>query len=229
MPEWWTYSLSDFLMFSPRTYYRQFELLNAEVWPAQAVALALGLAVRALWSHELHAWRVAHAGRIAAIILAAAWLFVAWAYLLGHYDDINWTGKYFAAGFALQALLLILTAVRNRLALRGPTDGFGQAGMALFALALIGYPLIGVMFGRPWMQAEVFGIAPDPTVRAPLGVVAAAIRPHWELLVLPLIWCAYSGATLWTMESPDAALLPVAALLAIVLAVWKGRSRPAIH
>src|SRR5262245_64197596 len=57
MPEWWTYSLSDFLMFSPRTYYRQFELLNAEVWPAQVVALALGLAIPALWWSKPHAWR----------------------------------------------------------------------------------------------------------------------------------------------------------------------------
>jgi hypothetical protein len=223
MPEWWTYSLSDFLMFSSRTYYRQFELLNAEVWPAQVVALALGLAIPALW------WRKLHAGRIAAIILAAAWLFVAWAYLVGHYDDINWTGKYFAAGFALQALLLIWTAARRRLALRGTSDGFGRAGMALFGLALVGYPLLAILFGRPWTQAEVFGSAPDPTVMATLGIVAAAVRPHWELLVLPLIWCAFSGATLWTMESPEAPLVPVAAALAIALNAGKVRSRPTTH
>ena len=33
MSEWWTYSLSDFLLFSPRTYYRLFELYNLAVWP----------------------------------------------------------------------------------------------------------------------------------------------------------------------------------------------------
>ena len=228
MPEWWTYSLSDFLMFSSRTYYRQFELLNAEVWPAQVVALALGLAIVALWLRELRAGQL-HAGRIAAIILAAAWLWVAWAYLLGHYDDINWTGRYFAAGFAAQALLLIFAAMRNRLALRGPGDGCGRAGMALVGMALVGYPLVAILFGRSWTQAEVFAIAPDPTVMATLGIVAAAVRPNWELLVLPLIWCAYSGATLWTMESPDAALLPAAAALTIVLEAGKGRLLPAPH
>ena len=35
MSEWWTYTLSDFLLFSPRTYYRLFELYNDEIWPAQ--------------------------------------------------------------------------------------------------------------------------------------------------------------------------------------------------
>ncbi len=35
MSEWWTYTLSDFLLFSARTYYRLFELYNRDVWPAQ--------------------------------------------------------------------------------------------------------------------------------------------------------------------------------------------------
>ena len=43
MSEWWTYRLSDFLMFSPRTYHRLFELTNAEIWPLQIVTLAAGL------------------------------------------------------------------------------------------------------------------------------------------------------------------------------------------
>jgi NADP-dependent 3-hydroxy acid dehydrogenase YdfG len=47
MTEWWTYRLSDFLMFSARTYRRLFELYNTEVWPLPVVAFiggALGLA-----------------------------------------------------------------------------------------------------------------------------------------------------------------------------------------
>ena len=45
MPEWWTYALSDFLLFSPRTYYRLIERHNAAVWPAQIVTLGLGLGI----------------------------------------------------------------------------------------------------------------------------------------------------------------------------------------
>ena len=47
MSEWWTYHLSDFLLFSPRTYYRLFELYNAAIWPAQIVALGAGSGGRA--------------------------------------------------------------------------------------------------------------------------------------------------------------------------------------
>ena len=42
MSEWWTYSLSDFLLFSPRTYYRLFELYNVAIWPLQLVSPRAG-------------------------------------------------------------------------------------------------------------------------------------------------------------------------------------------
>jgi Family of unknown function (DUF6064) len=221
MSEWWTYSLSDFLLFSPRTYYRLFELYNLAVWPWHALAIVLGLAVLILWLRG-GAWQ----GRIVAGILAACWLFVAWAYLLARYDSINWAASYFAAGYAVEALLLVWTGViRNRLSLRSSRDVAGAAGLCIFVFALFAWPLVGRLLGRPWLQAEIFGIAPDPTVVATLGVLSAADRTHWELLVIPLLWCAISGATLWTMQSPDALLAPIAALLALVLACWKTLSR----
>ena len=40
-------------------------------------------------------------------------------------------------------------------------------------------------------------------------------------MVIPLIWCAISGATLWTMEAPDAWIMPTAAALALFLAGYK--------
>ena len=48
MPEWWTYSLADFLLFSPRTYYRLIERHNDAVWPAQLVTLGLGVLIAGL-------------------------------------------------------------------------------------------------------------------------------------------------------------------------------------
>src|SRR5262245_33918588 len=74
MPEWWTYSLSDFLLFSPRIYYRLFELYNAAIWPLQILALMLGAAVFGLLLSGV-IWR----GRAIAAVLAACWLWVAWA------------------------------------------------------------------------------------------------------------------------------------------------------
>ena len=139
MSEWWTYSLSDFLLFSPRIYYRLFELYNAAIWPLQILALTLGAAVFGLLLNGV-AWR----GRAIAAVLAACWLWVAWAYLLQRYDTINWASRYFAVGFAAQAMLMSWTGiVRDRLGFRSGRDAAGAAGRCIFLFALVVFPLIG--------------------------------------------------------------------------------------
>jgi len=220
MSEWWTYSLSSFLLFSPRTYYRLFELYNLAVWPLQMVALALGFAILVL------IWRApAWSGRAVAATLVECWLFVAWAYLLERYDSINWIARYFAIGFALQAVLLMWTGVvRDRLRF-DLHDAVARIGLALIIYALAIHPLVPLFTGRPWTQAEIFGLAPDPTAIATLGVLLVAERPRWHLLALPLLWCALSGLTLWTMESPEAPVVPVVAALAAALAASKALAR----
>jgi hypothetical protein len=223
MSEWWTYTLSDFLLFSPRTYYRLFELHNAAIWPLQIVAVALGVAILAL------VWRGgARQGRGIAAILAAAWLWVAWAFHLERYATINWAAEYFAAGFAIEALLLLwIGIVRSRLAFRMGARVAERVGLGLFLFALAVQPLVGPLVGRKWSQLELFGLAPDPTAVATLGVLLLATgRAPWALLPVPILWCAISGATLLAMEAPDAFLPPIAALLVLLAALWKTRIRP---
>jgi hypothetical protein len=216
MSEWWTYRLSDILPFSPQTYYRLFELHNAAIWPAQLLALATGLAILVLLVSRPH-W----AGRAIALLLAAIWAFVAWAYLHARYAPINWAAVYFAYAFAAEALLLALSGALGRLAFAAPRPLAAKAGVALVLFAFLLQPLIGRLLGRPWSGAELFGIAPDPTVLATLGVLLAADRIRYELLAVPLLWCAISGATLWAMSSPEALLMPAAGLLALALALWR--------
>jgi hypothetical protein len=215
MSEWWTYTLSDFLMFSPRTYYRLFELYNQAVWPAHLLALAGGAAI------FVAGWRgPPWAGRLIAAVLVAAWAWVAWAYLITRYDDINWAARYYAIAFAAQAVLLAWSGiVRDRLAVRWNTGVAARVGLGVFLLALLAYPLLAPLLGRPCLQTEVFAIAPDPTVMATLGVLLAAERRS-SMLVIPLLWCVVSGATLWTMGSAEAPLLPAAALVTLAVAGW---------
>ena len=216
MSEWWTYSLSSFLLFSARTYYRLFELYNADVWPLQLVTLALGAAIVAVIVR-----RAAWSGRIIAVVLAALWLFVAWAFLLERYDPNNFVARYFALGFAAQAALLIWTGViRDRLQFDSGSVA-GKIGLALVSYALLAHPLIAPLSGRPWAQAEIFGIALDPTALATLGVLLAASRPHWHLMILPALWCMITGLTLWAMESPEAPVAPLIAAIALALTARK--------
>ncbi len=221
MSEWWTYTLQDFLLFSPRTYYRLFELYNRDVWPAQILTLGAGVAILPLLRRG-----GAGPGRVIAAILAGCWLWVAWGFHFQRYATINWAATCFAAAFAVQALLLISTGVlRGRLEFGAADSAVGRAGLGIVLFALVVQPLIGPLVGRDWVQAETFGVAPDPTALATLGILLlAANRVRWELLLVPMSWCAVTGATLWAMGAPDALMLPVAALLTLSLAVRKTRS-----
>ena len=222
MSEWWTYSLSDFLLFSPRTYYRLFELYNLGIWPAHLVALVLAAAI--LW---LLRARAAWHGRAILAILGGCWLWVAWAYLFERYDTINWTARYFAIAFVLQAVLLAWQAAFGRICIRLRSDMASSVGLAVFLFAVLLYPTIAPMVGRPWMQSEVFGIAPDPTAIATLAILLVANeRARWGLLAIPLAWCGVSAATLWTMESPDALVPVLAGTLAVIMVLVSSVGKP---
>lgn len=212
MSEWWTYTLSDFLLFSPRTYYRLFELYNAEIWPGQVLGLLTGLAILTL-ARNPGPWQ----SRVILALLGASWLWVAWAYHYARYASINWAATYFAMTFAVEALLLIVIALAGRgLVVRGVSHWINWVGVGLVVFALAAQPLIGPLAGRPWSQVEIFGIAPDPTVVATLGVLVLACSwAKWLLLPIPILWCVVSGATAWAMQSSDAALMPAVAILAL--------------
>ena len=218
MSEWWTYKLSDFQLFSEQTYYRLFELYNTGIWPMQILALLAGVFISVLlyWKPPWH-------GRAIAAILSACWLWVAWAYHWQHYATINWAARYFAAGFAIQAALFIWIGVICNCMVTSEFKLFShRVGLVVFLFALVVYPCLAPLTGRLWQQTEVFGIAPDPTSVASLGILLlAAGRVYWEILIIPLIWCAIGGAILWQMSSPEALVLLLAGFLVATLAIWK--------
>ena len=209
MPEWWTYTLSDFQQFSTRTYYRLFELHNGALWPAHVLAFAIGVAILTMLRRP-----TVKRSRVVFALLAACWLFVAIAFHVARYATINRLAAYFAAAFVLEGLLLVWSGVaRPKLQLE-----IGRAGLVIFVFALLAQPLLGLLFGREWPQLETFGIAPDPTAVATLGVlVAAKGRARWVLLAIPILWCFVSGATLAAMRTPGAWLSPLAGVLALAM------------
>jgi len=230
MSEWWTYEPSDFLLFAPRTYYRLFELYNGEIWPGQMLALLAGLAILALLLDP-----GTRQSRIVAALLAASWLWVAWAYHYARYASINWVATYFAGAFALQAALLIALGIGRGLTLQPAARWISWGGISLVLFALVLQPLIGpLLAGRAWSQVEIFAIAPDPTVVATLGVLALGRGwQKWLLLPIPILWCVVSGAIAWVMRSPDVVLMPVVAAWTIVIlvgsAIWGKPSSEGRH
>lgn len=214
MPEWWTYRPSDFLMYSPRIYWRLFASINEAWWPAQPVVMALALPLLARFAAHRHA----------ALALALAWSFVAWAFLWARFAPINWPAQAYAIGFALQAALLLALGVRGGLrAVTAPLRRHGAAALVLWAV--LGQPLLAPAFARPWSQAEVFGFAPDPTAIATLGWLLAVegdgasrglLRTAW---VVASAWLLVTAATLATMGTWQAAVPLSAVVTASCLAL----------
>lgn len=209
----WSYRLSDFLMFSPRVYWRMFELHNEALWPLPLATLAAGL-----FAGALALLRPAAARRIAPLLFAALWAWIAWSFFWNRYAAINWAAIYVAPAFALQATLLVLIAgVRGFES--GPPRAARLTAAVLFAIALL-YPVLAPLGGRSWGAAEILGIAPDPTAIATLAMLLV-LRPRQQALLfpIPVLWCLASGLALWAMESAQAWLPAGAALAATVVAI----------
>jgi hypothetical protein len=222
MSEWWTYEPADLLLFSARVYYRLIEAHNAALWPAQLVALALGLvlvfvAVRA----------PPPAARIAGVLLGLAWLWVAWSFLWERYATINWAMTYIAPVFALQGAALIAVGLTGDRLVPAATGALRRAAVALLAAAVVLYPLIAPALGRPWGEAEVFAVMPDPTAAATLAYLALARRGGW-LMIVPALWCALSSETLALLGAPDFFVPAAFALAAIVLRLARALGKSSV-
>ena len=225
MSEWWTYRPEDFLMFAPRTYWRLFELHNQAWWPAQALAALAGLAiVGGLWRSRPAALRFATG------VLALSCAFVAWAFLWQRYAVINWAAQGLAWAFGAQAIGLLVLATRASLVMAAGQMR-QQVGLGLLVWAVLLHPLLAPALGRPWVQAEVLGLAPDPTAIAMLGVLLCADALSRATRVVlgvlragALAWCAVSAATLATMGSAQGWVMLGAVVVAAAGMVF-GRAR----
>tara|TARA_R110000868_G_scaffold165328_2_gene398360 strand:+ start:36943 stop:37650 length:708 start_codon:yes stop_codon:yes gene_type:complete len=216
MGDWWSYGLADFLLFSPRVYYRLFETLNTTWGLAVTAALIAGMVASGL------AMRRGYRGnRVVLILLAMIWGWVTAGFLWQYYQPINWVIPYFIPAFIVEAGFMVMFAVRRmplRFGWRG--DFSSVAGAALLLIAIIGFPFAGLIERRGLIQVELFGSAADPTAIGTLGFILLARGTwRWLLLPVPLVWCVMASAILWVMDQ-NIALLPLIAVWLTVLGGW---------
>jgi hypothetical protein len=240
MDAWWSYRPSDLLMFSPAIYWRLFESLNRQALPFAVALLVAGLGIGWWWARtaarsdagsarDLTLARAASA-RGATTLMALAWLWVAWAFFWRRFAPINTAADAFAWMFLGRALGLVGLALSPGLRWASVRDGRAWVGWALGAWALIGHPALAWAFGRLGTQAEWFGLAPDPTAIGALALLLLLDAPSpmsrvlWRALwILPLVWCAITSLTLWTLGEAQAwVVLALAgvALGAVALGRW---------
>jgi len=193
---WWSYGLSDFLMFSPQAYWRLVARYNEAWWPAQLLGMAAAAVLLALVRLR-RGW----SAPAVLLLLALAWAWVGWAFHGQRYAEIFLGAPWLTRAGALQALLLLAAAARP-----GREQAIGQRRMAaawvLIALALL-FPLLAPATGHPWNEAEVFGFMPEPTALATLGALLGLARPALAmralLAAIPLLSLLLGAATRWVL------------------------------
>lgn len=188
---------------------------NAATWPAQIVALVLGLFV--LWQAVRPRADAGRAGadRIIPWFLAAAWLWTAVAFHGLRLADLVWAAWVFGALFALQSLLIALAGLRGSLRFAFSLGPAGWAGLGCAILSVVLHPLAGLFGGQDWSSLRPFILAPAPLTLFTFGLLLLAPRAPRHLLVIPVLWSVIAGAVAWELAIPADLLLPAAAAVAL--------------
>ena len=162
-------------------------------------------------------------------VLAAAFALAGAEFFLGVYATINWAAIYPAWLFFGQAgLLFVAGTLAGRLdpvTDKASPRAILATTVTLYALLI--HPLTGFVGGRDLQALEWFGLAPDPTALAALGLLAFSLS-RWRLVlaIAPILWLAISILTLWTLERDiELVLLAAGALLGVAALFTPGAAR----
>jgi hypothetical protein len=201
-----TYALRDFFPLTPEVYAGLFARLNDETWP-----LAVICAVAALlagWGH------LTGRRRWAGVLVGAAWALSGWLFHLRLYAELNWAAAWIGWGFVTQGLLVAVWAGRARA--ERPGARRRTATGVLWAL-VAAWPALTSFGPRGAAGAEVFGLAPDPTVLAAWAWVGGHARVPALVWPLLLAATALAAATAWLVGAWTGALVVAGAVAALVV------------
>ena len=205
--------------FTAAQFFDVFRSYNSAVWPAQFALIGV-----ALWLVAGLSRTPRRLSRSIGVALAGLWVWMAVAYHAIFFARINPLAYVFAALFLIQAAALVWHGLKTGRLLPDaqPARMRRALGLIVVLYALVGYPLIGFVFGQRYPALPTFGL-PCPTTIFTLGIFLWCARPvPWTLYIVPAVWAgiATSAAMLFGVAE-DLALLPA---LAVSLALSVRRS-----
>ncbi|MBF59193.1 MAG: MFS transporter permease [Halomonas sp.] len=217
MNAWTSYQLQDFIPFTAEVYFRLLERMGETFWPLHLLTFAMGATTLFL--------ALRYRTRLARLLPAPLWAFVAVAFFIQRYAELNWAGGYVGYAFIVQTVLLVVMALTgwgmDKTSSRTSLPVVMGTAITLFGLIIM--PLMAPLSGGSWYQAEVFGIHADPTAVTTLGLMLIMLRGFalWIAVIIPALWMVVSGLTLQVLESTGAAVLFAVLVIALVGLVWK--------
>lgn len=209
------YALGDFLMFTPEVYLRLFERANE--WLGRGLwAVVAALAIVPVLLYQPLPWLK----RLVPIVMAAGWGLTAALFMLQFYAPINWPVGPFAWVFALEALALVL------LALRVPPADSRPVALICWVAVLLALSWATVHETGAWPAIALPVVTPDMTaVATAVLLMAWPRRRRWGLLVIPLLWCGFSVLVHYALNLWWPMVVPAAGLVMGLIA-WAWPDRP---
>ncbi|MHA7924673.1 MAG: DUF6064 family protein [Marinobacter sp.] len=211
--DWLSYSLQDFVMFGPQVFLRLFVRINQDLWPWQVLAVVVAIGLPALLLK-----RDLRARRLAAGLIAVAWVASGYGYLVGYFGPINWPAAWFGWAFVVQGALLAAAVFFGGVhGHRLPARRFA----VFWLMAVCGLPWLAMADSGQWQAVALFGVAPGTTAAAGALAVALLTGPwRWLYLPLLLLWSVFSAAIFWVLQTWWLLLTPVATLLLVGAGFW---------
>lgn len=179
--------------FTPSQFIALFERYNSAVWPLQLVTLAAAITVLGLLAARPR--RRSTDVAILAVLVGFSVTTGAGYFLCG-FTQLSPAGYPFAAIFLGEAAVLAHAARRPGTLTFSAAPGWrAVAGTIVLAYALVGYPAVGLLMGRPPVQSPWLGVVPCPTTIFTIGLLLrSSSRTPARYLALPILW-SFIGTT----------------------------------
>jgi hypothetical protein len=209
------------LPFTREQFFDIFARYNEAVWPAQVLLFAAALACIAI---------LRSASGSKSIVGWALAAFMAWSaivYHLAFFTAVNPAAWLFGALMLAGAFVLAWQTRSGRLRFDGSASPPSRiAGWTMIVYALAAYPILAMLSGQWYPRLPTFG-APCPTTIFVLGMLLLA-RPPVPIgaFVVPIVWSIVATSAAVALGVPEDFGLPVAAAVAIVVAIvprWRDR------
>lgn len=193
---------------------------NSLVWPAPIVAYAVGALVVALvFVHFERRYLVI------SVLLASFWISGAVTFAVFVRTDFLATSSLFQFAFLLEGVLIIVAGARGHLHFGFSGSRRSIVGLCFVGYAMVLYPIIGVLLGRPFPHGPTFGVAPCPVTIFTFGMLLltdAHLPKH--LVVIPALWSVLGIGAAFTLGVGEDFALLMAAPLAVVLIATRPRA-----
>ncbi|WP_286264098.1 DUF6064 family protein [Thalassotalea atypica] len=185
MTEWFSYSLEDFLLFSPEVYWR---LIQQHSVNFGAIAIVIEVIAIIAFYYLKHN----HKRQIVITILIGAWCSVGWFFFIKQYAAINTFAQYLGYACLIQSLFLLISLLKERtsiqqVSLTMSVDTWSrlQNNVTLICLSsVIIFPVLAALLGFNW-GTGVIGILPLPTITISL-ISVLLFKSRMRLFLLPI-------------------------------------------